>query len=90
MLRTHVHAWRTREVPEQWKHATIRVLHRKQCRSDFNNCRGTSFVTHAVKVLFNAVAPRLTNYYVAGGTLPEEQGEAYPVPSTVDMALVVR
>ena len=32
-----VNVWRTGDVPQQWKDATIKVLHKKKDRSDCNN-----------------------------------------------------
>ena len=37
-----VNVWSTGEVPQQWKYATIKVLHKKKDRSDCNNYRGIS------------------------------------------------
>ena len=31
-----VGVWRTGDVPQQWKHATMKVLHQKKDRSDCN------------------------------------------------------
>ena len=37
-----VDLWRTGDVPQQWKDATTKVLHKKKDRSDCNNHRGIS------------------------------------------------
>ena len=42
-----VNVWRTGEVPQQWKDATITVLHKKKDRSDCNNYRGIPLVAHS-------------------------------------------
>ena len=67
-----VNVWITGEVPQQWKDATIKVLHKKKDPTDCNNCRGISLVSHAGKVLLKIVAARLSNYCEAKGILPEE------------------
>ena len=51
--------WRGEEIPQEWKDATIKVLHKKSDRSDCNNFRGISLVSHAGKVLLKIVANRL-------------------------------
>ena len=51
-----VNVWSTGEVPQQWKDATIKVLHKKKDRSDCNNYRGISLVAHSGKVLLKMVA----------------------------------
>ena len=44
-------AWRRGRVPQQWKDATIKVLHKKKDRTECGNYFGISLVTHAGKVL---------------------------------------
>ena len=85
-----VDVWRTGDVPQQWKDATMKVLHKKKDHSDCNNYRGISFVAHSGKALLKMVAYRLSNYREAGGILPEEQCGFCPARSTVDMLFVVR
>ena len=41
-----VNVWRTGDVPQQWKAATIKVLHKMKDRSDCNNYRGISLVAN--------------------------------------------
>ena len=82
--------WRTGEVPQLWKYATIKVLHEKKDRPDCNNYRGISFVAHSVKVLLKMVASRLSNYCEAKGILPEKQYGVRPARSTIDVLFVVR
>ena len=86
----NVNVWRTREVSQQWKDATTKVLHEKKGRSDCNNYRGISLVAHSGKVLLKMVASRLSNYCEAKGILPEEQCGFRPAHSTIDMLFVVR
>ena len=38
--------WREGEVPQQWKDATIKVLHKKKGRSDCSNYREIAPVSH--------------------------------------------
>ena len=82
--------WTGGEVPQQWKDATIKVLYKKSDRSNCNNYRGISLLSHAGKVLLKIVANRLNNYYEAHGILPDEQCGFRPERSTVDMLFVVR
>ena len=82
--------WRTGDMPQRWKDATIKVLHKKKDHSDCNNYRGISLVAHSVKVLLKMVAHRLSNYGKAGGILSEEQCGFRRARSTVDMLFVVR
>ena len=41
-----INVWSTGDVPQQWKDATSKVLHKKKDRSDCNNYRGISLVAH--------------------------------------------
>ena len=82
--------WRTGEVPQRWKDATIKVLYKKKDHSDCNNYRGISLVAHSGKALLKMVASRLRNYCEAKGILPEEQCGFRPARSTIDMLFVVR
>ena len=62
------------QVPQQqWKDATIKVLHKKKDRTECGYYRGISLVAHAGKVLLKVVAMRLGNYCESKGLLPEEQ-----------------
>ena len=51
-----VAVWMTGEVPQEWKDATIKVLHKKKDRMECSNYRGLSLVAHAGKVLLKIVA----------------------------------
>ena len=84
-----VNGWRTRDVPQRCKDATIN-LHKKEDRSDCNNYRGISLVAHAGKVLLKMVASPLSNYCEAKRILPKEQCGFRPARSTDDTLLVVR
>ena len=55
-----VEVWTEGEVPQQWKDATIKVLYKKSDRSNCNNYRGISLLSHAGKVLLKIVANRLS------------------------------
>ena len=85
-----VRVWRGEEIPQEWKDATIKVLHKKSDRSDCNNFRGISLVSHAGKVLLKIVANRLGDFCEAQQILPEEQCGFRPVRSTIGMLFVVR
>ena len=65
--------WVTGEVSQQWKDATIKILHKKKDRTDCNNYTGISLVVHAAKFLLKIVASRLSNYCETEELLPEEQ-----------------
>ena len=91
----HLHAilvrvWRGEEILQEWKDATIKVLHKKSDRSDCNNFRGISLVSHAGKVLLKIVANRLSDFCEAQQILPEEKCGFRPARSTIGMLFVVR
>ena len=77
-------------VPQQWKDAMIKVLHKKNDRTECGNYRGISLVAHAGKVLLKVIAGRPSDYCEHENILPEEQCEFRPQRSTVDMIFVVR
>ena len=85
-----VAVWMTGEVPQEWKDATIKVLHKKKERTECSNYRGLSLVVHAGKVLLKIVANRLGDFCEEAGILPEEQCGFRPQRSTTDMMFVVR
>ena len=43
--------WHQREVPQRWRDAVIKALHKKKDRTECGNYRGISLVAHAGKVL---------------------------------------
>ena len=77
-------------VPQQWKDATIKVLHKKKYRTECGNYRGISLVAHAGKVLLKVIAGRLSDYCKGKNTFPEEQCGFRHQRSTVEMMFVVR
>ena len=77
-------------VPQQWKDATIKVLHKKKDRTECGNYRGISLVAHAGKVLLKVIAGRLGDCCERENILPEEQCGFRSQRSTVDMMFVVR
>ena len=54
--------WREGKVPQQSKDAVITVLHKKGDKTECENYRGISLVSHASKVLLKVVARRLSAY----------------------------
>ena len=95
VVRKHFHVifvrvWRGEKIPQEWKYATVKVLHKKSDRSDCNNFRGIPLVSHAGKVLLKIVANRLSDFYEAQQILPEEQCGFRPARSTIYMLFVVR
>ena len=78
-----------REVPQRWRDAVIKVLHKKKDRTECGNYRGISLVAHSGKVLLKIVATRLSAYCEARNLLPEEQCGFRPHRSTTDMMFAV-
>ena len=60
-------------MPQQWKDATIKVLHKKNGWTECGNYRGISLVAHAGKVLLKDIAGRLSDYCKRENILPEGQ-----------------
>ena len=85
-----VAVWMTGEVPQEWKDATIKVLHKKRDRTECSNYRGLSLVAHAGKVLLKIVANRPGDFYEEAGIISEEQCGFRPQRSTTDMMFLVR
>ena len=85
-----VRIWRGGEVPQQWKHAIIMVLHKKKNRTECGNYRGISLVAHAGKILLTIIARRLSEYCERVGILPEEQSGFRPNCFTTNMMFVIR
>ena len=87
-----VRIWRGGEVPQQWKYAIIRVLHKTEGRTECDKYRGISLVAHAGKMLLKIIARRLSENYERVGILPKERKSSFrPNCSTTDkMLLVIR
>ena len=85
-----VHIWKGGEVPQQWKHAIIMVLHKTKDRTVCGNFRGISLVAHAGKILLKIIVHRLSEYCERVGILREEQSGFRPNRSTTDMMSVIR
>ena len=64
--------WRGGDVPQHWKDATIKVLHKNKDRTECGNYRGISLVAHTGKILLKIIACRLSDYCERVGILPEE------------------
>ena len=82
--------WHQREVPQRWRDAVIKVLHKKKDRTECGNYRGISLVAHAGKAFLKIVTTRLSAYCEARNLLPEEQCGFHPHRSTTDMMFAVR
>ena len=80
--------WHQREVPQRWRDAVIKVLHKD--RTECGNYRGISLVAHTGKILLKIIATRLSAYCEARNLLPEEQWGFRPHLSTTDMMFVVQ
>ena len=87
---TIVAVWRVGGVPHLWKNSTIKVLHKKNDRTECGSFRVISLVAHAGKVLLKVIIGRLSDYCERENSLPEEQRGLRPLRSTVDMMFVVR
>ena len=77
-------------MPQQWKDATIMVLHKKKDRTECGNYRGIALAAHAGKILLKIIARHLSEYCERVGILPEEQSSFRPNRSTTEMMFVVR
>ena len=73
LLDTIVRGRRGGEVPQQWKDAIIKVLHKKKDRTECGNYRDILLITHAGKALLKNIARRLSEYCELVGILSEEQ-----------------
>ena len=73
-----VNVWRTGNVPQQWKDATIKVLHEKKDRSDCNNYRGISLVAHSGKVLLKWSRPASATTARSKGYSPKNSAAFAP------------
>ena len=82
--------WNEEEVPQTWKHTIINLLYKKADRSNCNDYRGISLLSHAGKVLLKIVTNRLSDYRDAHNILPQDQCGFRPGHSTVCMLFVVR
>ena len=63
--------WRDGRVPQRWRDAVLKVLHKKKDRTDCGNYHGISLVAHAGKVLLKIVAMRLGSFCETEGPLPK-------------------
>ena len=82
--------WRGGDVPEQWKDAIIKVLHKKKDRTECGNYRGISLVAHAGKILQKIIACSHRDYCERLSILPKEQSGFRQNRSTTDMMFVIR
>ncbi|CAB1098711.1 unnamed protein product [Ectocarpus sp. CCAP 1310/34] len=86
-----VKVWNGGVIPrEEWKDATIKVLYKEGDRSNCNNYRGISLLSHVGKVPIKIITNRLSAFCEANNILPEEQCGFRSGRSTVDMLFVVR
>ena len=77
-------------MPQQWKDAAIKVLHKKKDRTEYGNYRGISLVARAGKVLLKVIEGRLGDCCEREIIFQEEQCGFRPQRSTVGMMFVVR
>lgn len=77
-------------MPQQWKYAPNKTLHKQKNRTECGNLRGTAFVAHVGKGFLKIIACRLSDYCEVKGIRPQEQCGFRPQRSTVGMTFVVR
>ena len=65
-----VAVWRGAGVPQQWKNAMIKVLHKKKDRAECGYYRDISLVAHAGKILLKVIADCLSDYCEPENILP--------------------
>ena len=70
--------WITGEVPQEWKNATIKVLHKKKDRTECSNYRGLSLVAHAGKVLSKSWPTDLATSAKKLGSSPKNSAASDP------------
>ena len=80
--------WHQREVPQRWRDAVIKVLHKD--RTECGNLRGISLVAHAGKVLLKVVATRLSALLRGEGPAAGRVVRVPPTPFDDDMMFAVR
>ena len=85
-----VAVWMTGQVPQEWKDASIKVLHKKKDRTECSNYSGLSLVAHTGKILLKIVANRFADFCEEAVILPQEQCGFRPQRSTTDMMFIVR
>lgn len=82
--------WEKGEVPKDWKDAIIIVLHKKGVKTDCNNYRGISLMSHVGKVLAKVIGMRLNSYFESLGVIPEEQSGFRENRACRDMIFAIR
>ena len=78
------------KAPQEWKHTTIKILHKKKDRIECGHYRGSSPMAHACKILLKIVTNRYSDFCEKAGIIPDEQCGFLPQSPTTDMTLVVR
>ena len=73
-----VAVWMTGEVPQEWKDATIKVLHKTKDRTECSNYRSLSLVAHGGKVLLKIVANHLVTSAKKLGSSPKNSAASDP------------
>ena len=73
-----VPVWMAGEVPQEWKDATIKVLHKKKDRTEYGNYRGLSLVAHAGKVLLKSWPTNFATSAKKLGSSPKNSAASDP------------
>ncbi len=82
--------WEEGDVPQSWKDAIIMILFKKGDKTNCNNYRGISLMSHMGKILAKIIAKRLQDYVEAVGILPEEQTGFRDNRACIDQIYVLR
>ena len=84
-----VEIWRTQEVPQDWKNASIVPLFKKGDRKECGNYRGISLLSIVGKILSRVLLNRI-NEHISPNILPESQCGFRSGRSTMDMIFCLR
>jgi hypothetical protein len=65
--------WTSGDVPQSWKDAIFIILFKKGDKTDCNNYRGISLMSHMGKIVTKVIGNRIYDYFEALRLIPEEQ-----------------
>jgi exonuclease III len=82
--------WEKGVVPQEWKDAEITILFKKGDKTNCNNYRGISLMSHVGKIVAKIIAIRLYDYFEAIGVIPEEQSGFRENRACRDMIFALR
>ena len=64
-------------MPQQWKDATIMVLHKEKYQTECSNYMGISLVAHAGKMLLKIIARRLSGEYLEPAVILSDEQSGF-------------